>query len=123
MFLQRFRATEAAGADRDVLSRLLQPYLGENWTGSAVLQFGDGGAAIYGADDLASGFMVSHVSGRQALDVLVAVACQAGLTILAVGCPAAVPREDLIGDLPAELRQDAVVVRSGEDLVRVIEAA
>jgi hypothetical protein len=123
VFLQRFQAAEAAEADHDVLSRLLQPYLIENGPGSADLLFGDGDAAIYGTDDLGSGFMVNHVSGRQAWDVLAAVACEVGLTILAVGCPAAVPSEDLIGDLPAELRQDAIVVRSGEDLIRMIEAA
>jgi hypothetical protein len=123
VFLQRFRAAEAAEADQEVLSRLLQPYLVESGPGVFGLRFGDGEAEIYGTGDLRSGFMVTHVSGRQAWDALVAVACEAGLTILAVGCPVAVPREDLIGDLPAELRQDVVVVRDGEDLIRLIEAA
>jgi len=123
VLLQLFRAEGGAEADRELLARLLQPYLVRIGPGSTDLRFADGDAAIYGTDDLRSGFMVNHVSGRQAWDVLVAVARQAGLTILAVGCPAAVPSESLLTDLPAELRHDAVVVRSGEDLMRMIEAA
>ncbi len=38
--------------------------------------------------------MVNHVSGKEAWAVLAAVAHEADMAILPVGCPSAVPRED-----------------------------
>jgi hypothetical protein len=116
VYLMRFRPGEP---DAEAMADLLKPYV----DGSRNLRFDDGNAAIYGLDDLGSGFMVNHVSGLQAWEVLVAVARQGGLAILPVGCPTAVTSEELISDLPEELRSEARVIHSGEDLLRVIESA
>lgn len=123
VFLQGFRQGDAASADEEKLAGLLQPYLVETPHGFPQLRFDDGDAAIYGLEDLASGFMVNHVSGRQAWDVLVAVARAADLAIMPVGCAVAVPSEAMLSELPEELRRDAVVVAGGDDLLREIEAA
>jgi hypothetical protein len=66
--------------------------------------------------------MVNRVSGNEAWDVLVRLATQGSLTILAVGCPAAAPRRDLIEHLPDQLREAAVVIKCGADLLRLIES-
>jgi hypothetical protein len=67
--------------------------------------------------------MVNHVSGRQVWDALVAVVRAADLAIMPVGYAVAVPSETMLSDLPEELRRDAVVVASGDDLLREIGAA
>jgi hypothetical protein len=119
VFLQRFGPGEA---DSEAVLAGLKPYLVESDQGFD-LRFDDGDAAIYGLDDPGSGFMVNHISGGQAWDVLVAVARRGGLAILPVGCPAAVTNEDQLSDLPDRLRENAKVVHTGEDLVRLIESA
>jgi hypothetical protein len=73
-------------------------------------------------DDLASGFMVNHVSGREARDFLASVARAANLAILPVGCPVAVPREEMIRYPPKSSGNAAVIVDDG-DLLRLIESA
>lgn len=123
VFLQGFRKGDPADADGEKLAALLRPYIVETQQGFCELRFDDGDAALYGLEDLASGFMVNHVSGQQAWDVLVTVARGADLAIMPVGCPVAVPTEALIGDLPEELQKEAVIVTSGADLLREIEAA
>ena len=123
MFLQGFHQGDAANADGEKLAVLLQPYLVETPQGFSELRFDDGEATVYGLEDLASGFMVNHISGRQAWDVLVAIACAADLAIMPMGCAVAVPSEAMLSELPEELRRDAVVVSSGDDLRREIETA
>lgn len=51
---------------------------------------------------------------------MVDVAKAAGWVIMPVGCPVCVMREDMIGELPAELQDDAVVIRSGAELLDVV---
>jgi hypothetical protein len=116
VYLMRFRPGQP---DDEAMAELLKPYVDVPCN----LRFADGKAAIYGLDHLGSGFMVNHVSGLQAWEVLVALARQGELVILPVGCPTAVTSEELISDLPEELRSAARVVRSGGDLLRLIESA
>jgi len=100
---------------------ILKPHLFASKDGHFDLHFDDGSAAIYAGDPLANGFMVNHRSGRQPWDILVAAAHQGEMAIMPVGCPAAVTSEDLLVDLPEELRAQARVIRSADDLVRLVE--
>ena len=120
IFLQRFRAGDAAPADATLIRTLLGPYVSERPPGSVTLRLTDGEADLYGWDDLATAFMVNHVSGEQAYDVLFEVALRAGLAIMPVGCPTAVTSEETVADLPTELAGDVVVVRSGAELLSSI---
>ena len=61
--------------------------------------------------------MINHASGRVIWDVLVHVADVTGMTILPIGCPTCVTRPELLEHLPEELKADARVVTSGEQLV------
>jgi hypothetical protein len=123
VFLQRFRNGGSAEADRELLSKFLRPYLVDSGHGFHDLRFGDGHAALFGYEDLGSGFMVNHLSGKEAWNFLVQVAMEASLTILATGCPAVVPRRDLIEHLPDELGEAAVVIDCGADLLRLVESS
>ena len=122
MFLQKFERGKGGLADAELLAQLLTPHLVETGHDSR-LRFADGDAAIYGLENLGSGFMVSHVSGEQAWDFLADVARQAGLAIMPVGCPVAVIGECLLDDLPDELRDDELVVASGAQLLDLIRSA
>jgi hypothetical protein len=121
IYLQGFRDGEARDADPELLEELLKPHIADRSDGFARLRFADGQADIYGMDDLASGVMVNRVSGVMAMDLIVRLARRAELAILPVGCPTAVTREDLLKDLPEELAEDAVVVTTGEHMLRLIE--
>jgi hypothetical protein len=54
---------------------------------------------------------------------MVDVARAADWVIMPVGCPVCVLREEMISDLPAELRDDAVVVECGADVLDVVAQA
>jgi DNA-binding transcriptional MerR regulator len=124
VFLQRFRSGAAADADAGLLADILKPYLVDTEQGFPRMHFGDGVADIYGLENLATGFMVSHVSGSQAWDVLTDIARLAGLAILWPGDPpVAVPSADLIDDLPDKIRNKAVVVGSGQQLLDIIRVS
>jgi len=123
VFLQKFEAGSAAQADAPLLALLLAPHLIETGHGLFGLRSSDGGAAIYGLEDLGSGFMVNHVSGERAWDLLADIARQAALTIMPVGCPVAVADENLLDELPDELREGAIVITSGRQLLDVIRSA
>ncbi len=93
--------------------------MAEDKPGLPRLRFSDGDAAIYGLKDLGSGFMVNHVSGERAWDLLADIARQADLTIVPVGCPVAVADEHLLD----QLRDGAVVIASGRQLLDLIRSA
>ncbi len=123
IFVQRFRAGDGAEADAARVRQALAPHLEQVADGFPRLRAGGHTADIYGLDDLASGFMVNHVKDPVIFDVLVEVARVCDLTIIPVGCPTAILREQQRQELPAELAEEAVVVTSGAELERLIETA
>jgi hypothetical protein len=64
--------------------------------------------------------MINHASGELIWQVMVDVARAAGFVIMPVGCPVCVAREEMIEDLPGELQDGAVVVRSGVELLKAV---
>lgn len=79
-------------------------------------------AEIYGVEELTS-FMVTHVEGAEVYDVIVRVAFQLDLVILAPGAPVGVTRAEQQEHLPDEIRNDAQLVTSGPGLVALIESS
>jgi hypothetical protein len=125
IFLVAFSKGEAIGADAELLDRLTRPHV--LWRHQGSLRFpqivlADGEADIYGLDDLGSGLMLNHVTGG-GWELMVTIAREARLVILPVGCRPAVASEDMLADLPEEMRREAVVVSSGEELCTLIESA
>ncbi len=122
IFLQRFDSGAAASVDPRVVEDVLAPHLRDAPHGGKHLEFSDGEAELYGAD-LGTGFMVTHASGREVWDVLVEVADRAGFAIIPVGCPVATTSEHARRQLPPDLADGAVVVRSGAELLSSIASA
>lgn len=122
MFARRFIAGEPADADSQVLRALIAPHLGTEEPESrfAELIFEDGTADLYSDDEPGTGFMVSHVSGRRAWDLIARVAAAGEMALIAPGMPTLIFSEAARAQLPAELADDAVVVTSGADILRAI---
>lgn len=121
ILVQGFQHGDARDADAIALREALAPYLAEGAHGWA-LRAGSSTAEIYGLEDLTS-FMVTHIEGGQIYDVLVRIAAQLDLVILAAGAPAALTRAEQQPHLPDELRLDAKLVASGAELLALIESA
>jgi hypothetical protein len=121
VFLQRFVDGEATACDAGAALAVLDPYVAHDVRTGEMTRavFEDGDAEVYGTD-LSRGLMLTHISGLAAWDVVTDLARAGSLTILAVGCPAAVPDEDLLPHLPAEMRDGAVVVTRGSELREVL---
>lgn len=122
VFAQRFVGGEPADADSQVLRALIAPHLGrvEPETRFAELIFEDGTADLYSDDEPGTGFMVNHVSGRRAWDLIARVAAAGEMALIAPGVPTLIFSEAARAHLPAELADEAVVVASGADILRAI---
>ncbi len=121
VFVQAFRGGVAGQADVEAVASVLGPHVRVNDRGHTHLETADGGADLYGFDDLHTGFMINHVSGARLWDLVVRAAGASGMAIMPVGCPVAVADADSIDDLPQELQRGARVVRTGEELQALIQ--
>jgi hypothetical protein len=122
IFVQGFRHGEPHERDAKAIRRALAPYLVEMPNGWN-LRFRASDAEIYGVDDLATGFMVTHANGDDIFDLLVHVAAACDLVIYPVGVPAAVTRKEQLDHLPDALRDNAVLVTSGAELIELIKSS
>ena len=122
IFVQGFRAGKGLDVDADLIERRLTPHIvnRDDRFGYARLGFADGGADLYGMDDLASGFLLNHVSTTAVWDVILDLAREASLAIMPVGCPTVVATPEMLTHLPVELAPDAVVLRTGAEVLRLI---
>jgi hypothetical protein len=123
IFLQSFRASHArVGGDAEAAVRVLERYLaGVPAGGFAHASTPDGGADVYGLGG--DGLMINHASGESIWQVLVDVAVAGDYVIMPTGCPVCIVRPEMSSDLPEALRADAVVVRSGADVLSVLANA
>jgi hypothetical protein len=122
VFLQSFRCGEAASGEPGAALRELEPYLvGAPSSGCARVRTGDGNADVYGLGG--ADLMINQASGELIWQVIVDVARAAGYAIMPVGCPVCVVRDEMIDDLPGDLQDGALVVRSGGELLRAIAQA
>ncbi|GIG38744.1 hypothetical protein [Cellulomonas phragmiteti] len=125
VFVQRMVQGELATADSDVLRELIAPHVASTDPASdlAQLRFDDGTADLYGFGEPGAGFMVNHVTGRQAWDLVAAIAARADMTLMAPGVPPLIASESTRAHLPDGLGDDAVVVTSGADIIRAFSDA
>lgn len=125
VFAQRMVNGELAVADSTALHELLAPHVSatEPESDFAQLRFDDGTADLYGIGDLGSGFMVNHVTGRTAWDLLATLATRGDLTLMAPDTPPMISTEATRAHLPAGLGEEAVVVTSGAEILEVFAAA
>ena len=124
VFVQSFSKGDASTAGADAVRAVLAPYAADSaQSGFARLVTSDGGADLYGYDDLGSGFMVNHISGDEVWDIVVQAAAASGLAIIPAGCPTCVTSESTTADLPSELASDVRLVETGVELRSVVEEA
>lgn len=117
VFLFPFAGGDLGQADPARLADLLRPHLETDERGFTRLRFEDGGAQLFGTERLETGFSVNHADGLEVWDFLVDVARALDLAIVTPDCPVAVCRPELLDDIPSELREGAVVVTSGAELI------
>jgi hypothetical protein len=122
VFLQSFLNGGAGGGDPEAARRVLEPYLAADGDddGRVRVRTGDGTADVYGLGD---GLMVNHATGQLIWQILVDVSAASDYAIMPIGRPVCVTREEMIAQLPHELRGGAIVVGSGADLLSVIANA
>lgn len=125
VYAQRFVNGEAAEADSDVLRTLIAPHVvrTEPEFDLAELHFDDGTADVHSIGEPGTGFMVDHVGGDLAWDLLAKVVEAGGMTLLPVGAPPMVFSEAMRAHLPQDLASEAVIVTSGADILRAIAEA
>lgn len=122
IFLQAFAGGAAAAGHPDEAFRALEPYLdGSPADGFARLITADGEAGVFGIGT--TGLMINHTSGESIWQLLVDVAAAGDYAIMPVGSPVCLVREDMKDHLPEALRADAVLVRSGADMMKVVVSA
>ncbi len=122
VILQNFRDGEAAAGDGAEVSLILAPLIVDSDGNWARVSTEDGEAEVYGLDDPASGLMINHASGKAIWHVVFEVASRARFAVLPIGCPTCVPTAAMVHHLPRELADDALVIASGDELRRAIEA-
>lgn len=119
IFLQAFAGGQAAAGRPDEAFRMLEPHLDRSPAdGFAHVTTPDGAADVFGIGT--TGLMINHASGESIWQLVVDVAGAGDYAIMPVGTPVCIVREDMKDDLPAALRVDAVVVRSGADVMKVV---
>jgi hypothetical protein len=127
MFVQRFAHGQAAPLAGDAFVAVFESWVdrrephGNYWHISA----DDGGTAdIYAAlaGETLDSLMISRFSPGAVLDLLVTFIGLADAVLLPPGCPALLTGEEQRRQLPEELRDEAVVVRTGQDVERVLRS-
>jgi hypothetical protein len=116
IYFQGFDHGAAREVDATALREFLAPYL-INGANGWNLRVGMSTAEICRVEELSS-FMVTHVDGPEFYEVLVSLARQFDLVILAPGIPAALARAEQKQHLPNEIRHDAKLVTSGPEAHR-----
>jgi hypothetical protein len=116
VFFQGFKAGDAARGGGTAVRAMLEPYVTRSEPDHSFLRIdvGDGGADVYLSDDH---MMVNHAGGRMTWDLLIEAATVARWTALLSDGPPCITGEDQRHDLPVELRDEAVLISSGAELL------
>ena len=122
VYFQRFRDGDTEPGGGGSMREVLAPFIvrEESENSFALVQYGDGTADVYLSNDA---MKADHVAGRQPWDLLVRGAKAAGWVIMPVGCPACITDEADRAHLPDGLDDEAILVGTGDELLRVIEAS
>ncbi len=123
IFLQGFRCGEHELGDGDAAMGLIAPVISQRDGGWARLATGDGEAEVFGIDQPSTGLVFNHVIGLDAWSLLFEVARAGRFAVMPIGCATCVVDAEMLGELPAELAVDAMVVSSGDQLLAAVESA
>jgi hypothetical protein len=120
VYLQRFEGGRAASADEAAVRRVLEPVMVHRAHAWADIETHDGGAEVYGINDLRTGVSFKRLCGAGIWDLVYELALGAGFAVMPLGCPTCVCAPELVDDLPRELRGSTSVVSSGEQILDVV---
>ncbi len=123
IFFQRFRGKDISVGDGRRVEAFLAPIIVQRDTQWAVIRTADGEAYLYGMDTLGSNLMINHASGRAIWDVMFELACAGGFVVMPVGCGTCITEATEMSDLPDAVPEPITVIRSGQDLLDVVENA
>lgn len=102
------------------MRQVLQPFIVREDAEFAQVEYGDGSADVYLGGDA---MMANHISGERPWDLLVKGARASGWVIMPTGTPVCVIDERQRPHLPEGLDDGAILVQTGEELLRVIRAS
>jgi hypothetical protein len=123
VFLQRFKAGDAAVGDGAAVEDVLRPLVEHRDGDWALIVTPDGYSDVYGMANPSSGVMFNHAAGREVWDVMFAVAEAAGFVVMLPGCGTGIVSEAVRDELPDGVPEPVVCVWSGADLLRLVESA
>lgn len=121
IYFQGFLDGEPTSGGGDIMRKALGPYVvGEEPEQDYLsLRVGDGTADVY---LYAADMLANNVTGRDPWEILVRGARAAGWVILPEGCPTCLTREDQRSEVPEGPEGDPVLVRTGAELMAVVES-
>lgn len=123
IFFRRFIGPGRLAGDPDAAEAYLAPMVKQRDRFCARIGTVDGAADVYGFERLATGVMINHASGRAIWDVMFELARIGGYAVMPVGCGTCITETVDPSDLPAEVPRPITVIRSGQDLLDVVEQA
>ena len=115
VYLQPFAKGDVGSGGRDQVVRALAPYLHPSPDSPERIVHPEGTADVYGLDG--DSMMVNHIEGAAVWDLLLDAARAGRWAIMSIGCPVFVTDEAMLGDLPQDLRSDAVIADSGAEVL------
>lgn len=125
VYAQRFVDGEPVDEDSGLVRDLVAPHVARIESGSdfAELHFDDGTADFYGIANPGTGFMVNHISGDRAWDLLARVASGGDMVLMAPSVPPMIFNDAARRHLPVALQDEVVVLATGADILRTITGA
>lgn len=123
VFLFRFEHGQPVRVDGARLRELIEPLIvrGDEQHDQVTLRAADGGdARVYGVSDDPECVMFTHWSWGDICDLMADLARELGMAVVPPDRPTMITDERQRSDLPEDLRAEAVVVRAGIDVQRVI---
>jgi hypothetical protein len=117
-----FERVDGGEADPDAVMAVLEPLVVERGDGFLRIATGDGEADVY-IGRPSDGAMVNHAAGRIVWDVMYDLAVAGGFVVIPVGCGTCVTDDSMRAQLPERAPEPVVTIRSGADLLAVVERA
>jgi hypothetical protein len=122
VYFQRFRNGDTEPGGGDAMREHLADYIVRKEPEHSFirLEYGDGSADIFLSPDA---MKAEHVTGKEPWDLLVRGARAAAWVIMPVGCRACITNASDRTHLPDGLNEEATLVMTGDELLRVIQGA
>src|SRR5579885_1014168 len=123
IFFLRFEGGDPSRGDDRAVEELLEPWIEEREKSWARVKTVDGEADVYGMETPGASLMINHASGRVIWDLMFELAHVGRFAVIPVGCGTIITPSIDSSDLPPEVPDPISVVRTGAELLAVVESA